>query len=67
MPQYYQQKKDQARVRILTKDATRAYMLLMRQTGGKLQVLPEDTYIVDELLLPVLEQNGIGFERLDKK
>ncbi len=67
MPQFYQQKKGQARVRILSKDATKAYMLMMKQTGGKLTVLPEDTYIIDELLLPVLEENGIGFERLDKK
>ena len=66
MPQFYQQKKGQARVRILSKDATKAYMLMMKQTGGKLTVLPEDTYIIDELLLPVLEENGIGFERLDK-
>ena len=67
MPQYYQQKKDQARIKILSKDATRAYMLLMKQTGGKLQVLPQDTYVIDELLLPTLEENGIGFERLDEK
>lgn len=67
MPQFEQKRKDQARVRILSKDATRAYMLLMRSSGGKMQVLPQDTYVIDELLLPTLEENGIGFERLDKK
>ena len=33
MPQYQQQKKGQSRVRILSKDATRAYLLLMQKTG----------------------------------
>ncbi len=67
MPQYYQQRKDQARVRILSKDATRAYILLMRKTGGKMQALPQDTYVIDEMLLPDLEAEGIEYERLDKK
>ena len=67
MPQYQQQRKDQARVRILSKDATRAYLFLMREAAGKMQVLPQDTYVIDELLLPKLEENGIGFERLDPK
>lgn len=67
MPQYYQQRKDQARVRIISEDATRAYLFLMRKTSGKLQVLPQDTYIIDELLLPDLTANGIRFERMDEK
>jgi len=66
MPQYYQQKKDQARVRILSKDATRAYIYLMRKTAGKMQALPQDTYIIDEMLLPDLDAEGIGYERMDK-
>ena len=40
MPQYQQQKKGMARIRVLGKDATRAYMLLMQKTGGKMQALP---------------------------
>ena len=66
MPQYYQQRKDQARVRVLSKDATKAYLFLMRRTNGALQVLPQDTYIIDELILPELQANGIDYERLDK-
>jgi hypothetical protein len=66
MPQYQQLKKGQARVRILPKDATRAYLLLMRETGGKLQVLPNDLYVLEERLLPLLTENQIEFERLEK-
>jgi hypothetical protein len=65
MPQYQQLKKGQARVRILPKDATRAYLLLMRETGGKLQVLPNDLYVLEERLLPLLTENRIEFERLE--
>ncbi len=64
MPQYQQQKKGQARVRILSKDATRAYLLLMQKTGGKLQVLPGDVYVIEEALLPALTENAIAFERI---
>ncbi len=67
MPQFYQQKKGQARVRILPKDATRAFLLLMQKTGGSLQVLPQDSYIIDESLLVDLTVSGIAFERLDEK
>ena len=34
MPQYQRQKQGQARVRILPKDATRAYLLMMKHSGG---------------------------------
>lgn len=67
MPQFQQQKKDQARIRILSADATRAYLFLMRKTGGRLQVLPQDTYVIDENLLPDLSAEGIRFDRLDTK
>jgi hypothetical protein len=67
MPQYQQQKKGQSRVRILSKDATRAYLLLMQKTGGKLQVLPNDVYVIEESLLPALTANGIGFELIETK
>ena len=67
MPQYQQLKKGQARVRILPKDATRAYLLLMRETGGKLQVLPNDLYVLEERQLSVLTDNEIAFEKLEAK
>ena len=67
MPQYQQQKKGQARVRILSKDATQAYLLMMRHGAGKLQVLPGEVYVVDETLLPILDANRIAYEVLEKK
>ena len=67
MPQYQQQKKGQAKVRILSKDATRAYLLLMKQSGGKLQVLPNDVYVIDEKVLPQLTENHIEFEVIEQK
>ena len=67
MPQYQRQKQGQARVRILSKDATRAYLLLMKQTGGKMQVLPGDVYVVEEKFLPVLTEHQIAFETLEQK
>ena len=67
MPQYQQQKKGQARIRILGKDATRAYMLLMQKTGGKLQALPNGVFVLEETLLEYLQTNNIEFERIDEK
>jgi hypothetical protein len=67
MPQYQQQKKGQARVRILAKDATRAYLLMMKQSGGKLQVLPNDVYVIDEKLLSMLTDGGISYEVIEQK
>lgn len=67
MPQYQEQKKGQARIRVLPRDATRAYLLIMQHSGGKLQVLPNDIYVVEEHLLPILTENTIGFEILEKK
>jgi hypothetical protein len=64
MPQYQQQKKGQARIRVAGKDATRAYMLLMQKTGGKMQALPGDVFVVDEALLAFLKDNNIGFETI---
>jgi len=67
MPQYQQQKKGQARIRILSKDATRAYLYLMQQTGGKLQVLPGDIYVLEERFLPLLTEQQIEFETIEQK
>ena len=67
MPQYQQQKKGQSRIRVLSKDATRAYLLLMQQTGGRMQALPNDVYVVEERLLPVLREHQIEFEVLENK
>ncbi len=67
MPQYQQQKKGQSRIRVLSKDATRAYMLLMKQTGGRLQVLPNEIYVVEESALTLLTENGIEFVRIETK
>ena len=66
MPQYQQIKKGQARVRILSKDATRAYLLLMKHAAGKMQVLPDDLYVVDETILQLLREHAIEFEELPK-
>ncbi len=67
MPQYQQQKKGQARVRILPKDATRAYLLMMKQSGGRLQVLPNDVYVIDEKLLAILTESAITYEVIEQK
>jgi hypothetical protein len=67
MPQYQQLKKGYARVRILPLDATRAYLLLMKTCGGKVQVLPGDIYVLEESQLPVLDENKIQYETIDKK
>ncbi len=64
MPQFQRQKSGQSKVKILGPDATRAYLLLMRHTGGKLQVLPDDVYVCDEKSVEVLRDNGIQFEEL---
>ena len=65
MPQYQQQKKGQARIRVLGKDATRAYLLLMQKTNGKLQALPGGVFVLDETLLESLQAENIAFERMD--
>jgi len=67
MPQYQQQKKGQARIKVLGKDATRAYMLLMQKTAGKLQALPGDVFVLDEDLLAYLDTNKIQYELLSGK
>jgi len=60
-------KKGYARVRILPKDATRAYLMLMRQSGGRLNVLPNDLYELDETQLQSLTDNKIEFEQIAGK
>ena len=67
MPQYQQQKKGQARVRILPKDAARAYLILMRATQGRMQALPNEVYVIDDNILPELDKNQIEYETLDLK
>ena len=67
MPQFQEIKKGFARVRVLPKDATRAYLLMMKQSGGKLQILPNDIYVVDEKQLSVLTENGVGYEVIEQK
>ncbi len=68
MPQYQQQKAGHSRVRVLSKDATRAYLLMVKQSKGRnLQVLPNDIYVVDEAMLETLKENNISFEVMDKK
>ena len=67
MPQYQALKKGYARVRILPKDATRAYLMLMRQSGGRLNVLPNDVYEMDETQIQSLTDNRIEFERITEK
>ena len=67
MPQYQQQKKGMARIRVLGKDASRAYMLLMQKTGGKMQALPGNVFVIDEALLEFLKTNNIEYEGLAEK
>lgn len=67
MPQYQQLKKGYARIRILPKDATRAYLLFMQKFGGKFQVLPGDIYVLDEAQVSALEENAIQYETIEKK
>ncbi len=67
MPQYQQQKKGQARVRIVTKDATRAYLLIMKHNNTRLQAMPNEVYVIEDRMLPILTENHIEFEILDQK
>jgi hypothetical protein len=67
MPQFQQQKKGQVRVRILSKDATRAYLLMMKESAGTLQVLPNDVYMIDEKLLSILTENSVSYEVIERK
>ncbi len=67
MPQYQQQKKGQARIRVLPKDAMRVQLFLMRHSHGKVQALPNDVYVIEDRVLPILQENGIEFEILEQK
>lgn len=67
MPQFDQHKKGQARIRVLSKDSTRAYMLLMRELAGKLQALPGDVFVLSESALRLLDEQGIQYEVIQKK
>ena len=37
------------------------------QTGGKLQVLPNDVYVIDAKFLTVLTEQGISYEVIEQK
>ncbi len=67
MPQYQQQKKGQARVRILAKDATRAYLLIMKHNNTRLQAMPNEVYVIEERMLSILSEHKIEFEILEQK
>ncbi|HLJ55685.1 MAG TPA: hypothetical protein VKT77_11655 [Chthonomonadaceae bacterium] len=67
MPQYQQLKKGMARVRVLPKDATRAYLLMMKHSGGRLQVLPDDRYEIEEKMMALLTENNVSFEVIEQK
>ena len=64
MPQFQRRQAGQARVKILPRDATRAYMLMMKQSGAKLRALPNDVFECDESVVQVLRDHGIAFEDL---
>lgn len=68
MPQFQQQKKGFSRVRVLSKDATRAYLLMVKKSKGRnLQALPGDIFQVDEETLKVLDENSISYEVIEQK
>lgn len=67
MPQFQEQKKGMVRVKILSKDSLRAYYLLMQKTGGKIQALPGDIYVLKEDQLEILTDNNIGYDTIADK
>ncbi|HLH79583.1 MAG TPA: hypothetical protein VKV18_05990 [Chthonomonas sp.] len=67
MPQFEQLKKGMTRVRVPAKDSLRAYLLLMQRTGGKMQVLPNDVYVLDESQIQILKENQIPYEVIADK
>ena len=67
MPQYQQQKKGQARIRILSEDTTRVYLMLMQKTNCKMQALPGGVFVLDETMLTFLEGQNIPFEVIERK
>jgi hypothetical protein len=67
MPQFQQQKKGLARIKVAGKDSTRAYMLLMQHTGGKMQALPGNVFVFDEALLDFLKTNNVQYEIMDQR
>lgn len=68
MPQFEQQKKGYARVRVLSEHSTRAYLLMVRHSAGRnLQALPNDIYVVDQSTLKVLDDNQIPYEMIESK
>ncbi|GDX41270.1 hypothetical protein LBMAG21_15620 [Armatimonadota bacterium] len=68
MPQFQQQKKGFSRVRVLSKDATRAYLLMVKKSKGRsLQALPGDIFQVDAETLKVLDENAIPYEVIEQK
>ncbi len=67
MPQYQQITKGLARIRVQGLDATRAYMLMMQKTGGKLQALPGGVFVIDETLLEFLKTQNVAYELIEQK
>ncbi len=67
MPQFQEQKKGQARIKVLGGNGNRAYIFLMRKTGGKIQALPDDIFVLDRSHLPLLEENNIPYEEIPTK
>ena len=40
---------------------------MMKQSAGRLQVLPNDVYVIDEKLLSMLTESGVTYEVLEQK
>ncbi len=64
MPQFQEQKKGMAKVKVLGGMGQRAYILLMRKTNGKIQSLPDDVFVLQREIIPYLTENGIAYEEL---
>lgn len=67
MPQFEQLKKGHTRIRVRPQDSMRAFLLLMQRTGGKIQVLPGDVYVLEESQLHILKENQISYEVISTK
>ncbi len=64
MPQFQEQRKNQVRIRVANQLSSRAYMVLMRKSGGKMQALPGDVFLVQREYLTALSENNIPFEEI---
>ncbi len=66
MPQFQEQRKNQVRIRVATQLSSRAYMLLMRKSSGKMQALPGDIFLVEREYLTALSENNIPYEEIER-